>query len=187
MLLLIVVVHYWTIVSTLDPNLIRAFLTCKVFLHKVVLLADIEKAFLMVSIAEQDFDVLWFLWVKDIREAKPEILELRFTHVVFGVSSSPFLLNATIYVPSSGELGSELRCDCQAFEGFYDDHLITGAQDEAEAFHLYKTPKEIIKAGEINPRKFVSSSHLVQARIADIEASYEVHQYNLPPGIIEVD
>lgn len=58
--------------------------------------ADIEKAFLMVSMAEKDRDVLRFMWVDDITKEELEIIALSFTRVVFGVSSSPFLLNATI-------------------------------------------------------------------------------------------
>ena len=59
--------------------------------HKVALAGDIEKAFLMVSIMKQDRDSFRFLWIRDIRAV------LRFTRVVFGVKSSPFLLNATIH------------------------------------------------------------------------------------------
>ena len=65
-------------------------------LHKVALTADIEKAFLMISMAEKDRDVLRFLWVNDTSLQQPEIIVMRFTRVVFGVSSSPFLLNTTI-------------------------------------------------------------------------------------------
>ena len=64
-------------------------------LHNVGLVGDVEKAFLMVSVAECDRVVLRFLWVRDVTEVPSEIAVLRFTRVVFGVSSSPFLLNAT--------------------------------------------------------------------------------------------
>ena len=64
--------------------------------HKVALAADIEKAFLMVSMSEKDRNVLRFLWVDDVTKDDPNIIPHRFTRVVFGVSSSPFLLNATI-------------------------------------------------------------------------------------------
>lgn len=65
--------------------------------HKVASSTDIEKAFLMVSMAEKDRDVLRFLWVDDITKDEPEIIALRSTRVVFGMSSSPFLLNAAIW------------------------------------------------------------------------------------------
>ena len=63
--------------------------------HWVAVTADVEKAFLMVSIAKHDRDVLYFVWVDDILAEQPNIIELRFTRVVFGVFSSPFLLNTT--------------------------------------------------------------------------------------------
>ena len=47
----------------------------------------------MVSVADCDRDVLW---VKDVKEPQTEITVMRFTRVVFGVSASPFLLNASI-------------------------------------------------------------------------------------------
>ena len=61
---------------------------------RVALTGDVEKAFLMVGITKEDRDVLRFLWVDDIEKKCPEIVVLRFTRVVFGVCSSPFLLNA---------------------------------------------------------------------------------------------
>ena len=56
----------------------------------------IEKAFMMVSVADEDKDILRFLWLDDINAELPRIKVLRFARVMFGVSSSPFLLNATI-------------------------------------------------------------------------------------------
>jgi hypothetical protein len=50
----------------------------------------------MIQVAEEDRDVLRFLWVKDLKAEPPEIIKLRFARVIFGVSASPFLLNATI-------------------------------------------------------------------------------------------
>ena len=64
--------------------------------YRIALTADIEKAFLMISVEEKDRDVLRFLWVNDANEDEIKIRPLRFTRVVFGVCSSPFLLNSTI-------------------------------------------------------------------------------------------
>lgn len=54
--------------------------------HRMAFLGEIEKAFLNVSVAEKDRDVLRFLWVDDITKENPEIVVLRFARVVFGVS-----------------------------------------------------------------------------------------------------
>ena len=60
--------------------------------YPVAVVADVEKAFLMILVDPKDHDVLRFLWVKDVTAEEPEIITFRFTRVVFGVSSSPFLL-----------------------------------------------------------------------------------------------
>ena len=65
-------------------------------INKVAITADIEKAFLMVGISKEDRDALRFLWLKDVHSEQPEVVALRFARVVFGVTASPFLLNATI-------------------------------------------------------------------------------------------
>ena len=49
-----------------------------------------------MSVAEEDIDVLTFLWFDDVKKEYPEVIVLQFAQVVFGVSSSPFLLNATV-------------------------------------------------------------------------------------------
>ena len=42
-------------------------------LHRVALVGDVEKAFLMVSVANYDRDVLRLLWIKDVKEPQLEI------------------------------------------------------------------------------------------------------------------
>lgn len=75
-----------------DQKILDILLRFVLEISKVALTADIEKAFLMISVAEADCDVLRFLWVSE----DPKVIVLRFIRVVFRVSSSPFLLNATI-------------------------------------------------------------------------------------------
>ena len=65
-------------------------------MYPIALAGDIEKAFLMVSVTKRDQDVLRFLWVDDVFKELPEVVTMQFKRVVFGVSSSPFLLNSTI-------------------------------------------------------------------------------------------
>ena len=152
--------------------------------HPIAITADIEKAFLMVSIAEEDRDVLRFLWVKDVQATHPETVELRFTRVVFGVSSSPFLLNATIHHHLEHSPGDPAVL-VKLLKGFYVDDLITGACDEAEAYHLCQTSKEIMKAGGFNLRKFVSNSPSLLTKISDTEVADK--QRTTQPSTSEAD
>lgn len=63
-------------------------------IHQVALAGDIEKAFLMVAVEERDRNSLRFLRSLNPEDEDPEVIILRFALVVFGVTSSPFLLNA---------------------------------------------------------------------------------------------
>ena len=56
--------------------------------NRIGLVADIEKAFLMVSICEKDRDMLRFLWLKNIESQRPEVVKLRFCRLVFGLRPS---------------------------------------------------------------------------------------------------
>ena len=58
--------------------------------------SDIEKAFLQISVDKSDRDYLRFLWFDNVFFEAPRIVRNRFARVVFGVTSSPFLLNGTI-------------------------------------------------------------------------------------------
>ena len=98
--------------------------------------ADIEKAFLMASV-EKDPDALRFLWVRDIHENPPKIRLLKFTRVVFGVSSSSFLLNATIRHHLEGYRKSYPDLIQLLLDSFYVDELTTAANSEEETHFVY--------------------------------------------------
>ena len=64
--------------------------------NPVVLVGDIEKAFLNIEVDEEDRDYLRFLWVRDPVGRDLDIVAYRFCRVVFRLNVSPFLLNATL-------------------------------------------------------------------------------------------
>ncbi|XP_015760096.1 PREDICTED: uncharacterized protein LOC107339340 [Acropora digitifera] len=78
----------------LNPLLFNILLRFRV--NEVALIADIEKAFLITVIDPEHRNFVRFLWVKDPNKENLEDMEVRFACVVFGVNSSPFILNATI-------------------------------------------------------------------------------------------
>jgi len=66
--------------------------------HRIALVSDIEKAFLMIGIDEDDREKLRFLWFKDPFEANSEIVEHRFSKLDFGLQPSPAILGTVISV-----------------------------------------------------------------------------------------
>ena len=119
----------------------------------------------MISMVPKDHDVLLFLWLRYASQEEPDILKMRFTTVAFGVSPSPFLLNATIkhhvenYLISHSELVKILM------ESIYVDDVVFVADMEDNAYTLYTSSKEILSHGSFNLRKFVTNSPSLQKLI----------------------
>ena len=111
----------------------------------------------MIAMTEKDPDVLRFLWVDDVSKMDLEIV-LRFTQVVFGVSSSPFLLNATIQHHLEKHSVTQPDLVSELLKSTYVDDVVTGAESEGAAYELYKTSKELLKSAGFNLRKFTSNT-----------------------------
>ena len=111
-------------------------------LYRVAVTADIEKAFLMVSVAAENRDALRFLWVEDINSPLSRLVTLRFARVVFGVSSSPFLLNATLQHHTERYRSSDSLFVDMFIRSIYVDDLTSGADTEEEALLLAMKARE---------------------------------------------
>ena len=137
----------------------------------IALTADIEKAFLNVSVCEEDRDVLRFLWLDDIKKERPETVVFRFARVVFGITSSPFLLNATIDHHLESYSSEKTRLVEVLKESIYVDDIVTGSLDEDSALnlHVYKEAKDILRTGGFKLRKFVTNSPALQRAIDQSE------------------
>jgi hypothetical protein len=142
------------------PNLIPQIfdLLVKFRQNPVGLVADIEKAFLMIGISEEDRDMLRFLWLKDAKDPHSEILKLRFCRLVFGLRSSPAVLGATIqqhlktHERDNPEVVEHLR------KSLYVDDFVSGAENDERALDIYKGSKQIMCSGGFNLRKWSSNS-----------------------------
>jgi hypothetical protein len=62
----------------------------------------------------------------------------RFCRVVFGVNSSPFLLNATLQYHLYRYMNVENECARKIKDDFYADDLVTGDQTEDKALTLHE-------------------------------------------------
>ena len=126
-------------------------------LQRVAITADIEKAFLQLSLRPPDRDVTRFLWVKDMDNPTAHadnLQELRFARVPFGVISSPFLLAATVQhhlETVNNPVADKLQRD------LYVDNVITGTTSSENAVSLYHTAKAAFQSAQMNLRSWNSN------------------------------
>lgn len=135
--------------------------------HRIALVADIEKAFLMISVTPSDRDVLRFLWLKDIESEPPDIQVLRFKRVLFGVASSPFLLNATVRHHLESHQLIYPSTVAKVLRSMYVDDLVCSCVDEREAHQLFTESRSILSKGGFNLRKFITNEFTLQQEIME--------------------
>ena len=125
----------------------------------------------MVHMNETDKDVLRFLWVNDVDKAEPKVITLRFTRVVFGLSSSPFLLimNATIKHHIEQFEQCEPDFTRKFTESIYVDDLTSGDSYVDSTFELYVKSKLRLREAGFNLPKFITNSGELQTKIEDNE------------------
>ena len=138
----------------------------------------------MISVCPQDRQFLRFLWVDDPAQEDPQIVTYRFARVVFGVSSSPFLLNATIRHHLERHSDTHGDLVTKVLRSIYVDDIVSGAQSEEQAYELYAGAKNLLKTGAFNLRKFTTNSSTLQARI-DTEESVNLSDSSSNSGAAE--
>ncbi|GFW96102.1 uncharacterized protein TNCV_958151 [Trichonephila clavipes] len=125
--------------------------------YPIELSADIEKAFLQLGITPKHRDFLRFFYPGEGQE-----IFYRHCRVVFGISSSPFLLAAVLVhllenVPADDtQLGSKLKLS------FYVDNCVTGVNSIAQQEEFILRSKEILSRGCFNLRNWESNVEMAQ-------------------------
>ena len=127
-------------------------------MQTIVLLADVEKAFLQIGIHELDRDVTRFLWFKDLTNLNvtEKALDVyRFCRVPFGIICSPFLLAGTIkyHLRKINTPVASKICD-----NIYVDNVLLGAESVQGAYEIYLESKDIFKRASMNLREWISNS-----------------------------
>lgn len=109
---------------------------------------------------------------------------MRFTRVVLGVSSSPFLLNATIRNHLKKYSSKEPEFVEIFLRSIYVDDVSLGSDDEDGAFVLYES---ILAEGGFNLRKFITNPKGLQKRIEQSELRLVSKKDTNPKGCTEED
>ena len=127
-------------------------------LPKIALIGDLEKAFLNVEVKPEDRNLLRFLWIDDVNSLNPEIIKLRFTRLVFGLVSSPFILNVTLRNHLSKYENIDPEFVSTVIKALYVDDFASGRNTVLDCFELYQKLKTRFREGGFNMRKWASNS-----------------------------
>ena len=133
------------------------------------MISDIKSAFLNVRVNQKDRDFLRFLWIDDIHKENPEVVAYRFASVLFGLSPSPFLLNATISLHMEKYKETDYEIVRKFLADLYCDDSVSGAQTLEEAFELYLRSKRMLSEGGFNLRKWNSNDVELMEKMEGME------------------
>ncbi|GFU79279.1 uncharacterized protein TNCV_2138021 [Trichonephila clavipes] len=137
------------------PNMVELIPTIvnKFRLRKFGITADIEKAFLQIGLQEKDRPFLRFLWWENGDKEKTKIYQHK--RVVFGITSSPFLLGATLEYHLK-QVSGHLQLTAQKLlESFYVDNCLTSVDNAEDIERFMLESKEILSLAKFNLRGWV--------------------------------
>ena len=132
--------------------------------NKIVFVADIEKAFLQISLKPEHRDFVRFLWYENEGEItsknilQSKICNYRICHVLFGVTSSPFLLTSTITKHITTYNKEDPKFVEQFLRSLNVDDLNSGGENIHDCYNFYSKAKTSLGQGSFNLRKFQSNS-----------------------------
>lgn len=152
--------------SVLLPDLSSILL--RIRFAPILLISDMEKAYLMVGLETCDRHFTKFLWLLNHHKllTSNNIVAYCFQRVSFGLICSAFLFSATIHLhPSRAAtpLSNEILESC------YVDNIFLSASSRSEAIQKYQDTKSLFLLAGGNAREWTSSDAEVNNDIQALE------------------
>ncbi|PIC35391.1 hypothetical protein B9Z55_014768 [Caenorhabditis nigoni] len=132
------------------PDTAALFLRIRQF--TILLSADIEKAFLQLSLHLADRDATRFLWINPTTQ---KVICYRYRRVPFGLKSSPFLLNKsvkTLLESSNNPMAQKM------LNSFYVDNAFIGVNTFEEAKEVCEFARTLFKTAQMNLCQWFSNN-----------------------------
>ena len=133
-------------------------------IHNTAFVGDIEKVFLQIGLYPSHKEFVRFLWFQEPGNIDFEnfenkkLTELRFCKVLFAVTSSLFLLFATIIHHMNKYSTVDKEFVDRFLSSLHVDDLSTEANNVGEAFDYFCKCKDRLEVGSFNLRKYRSNS-----------------------------
>ena len=150
-------------------------------IYEFAFCADISKAFLRVGLQSVDRDFVRFLWFKDPQHPEVGLDTYRFASVLFGSTSSPFLLMATLdyHLSRSNSPFKEFIAN-----NLYVDNLQGSLSKEEELLEFYEEANTELESANMPLRKWVSNNRKLRDRIQEDNSDYVVPDITSVLGLI---
>nr|XP_046914071.1 uncharacterized protein LOC124494845 [Dermatophagoides farinae] len=118
--------------------------------YQHVLLGDIQKAFLQVKVENEDRKYLRYLWEKD-----GKLLTIQFSSVIFGATSSPFILESAINKLLE-------KKDPELTKTIYMDDILFVADNLGQLYNRYINAEEALSLGSMKIHKFTARKTVIE-------------------------
>ena len=118
---------------------------------------DIEKAFLYVNLDEADRDATRFYWLSNADDSENECIVYRFNSVMFGATSSPFILNATL---NKHLTQSTDQVSIDMLRNLYVDDLASGVSDDGSAVNYYQDARNTMSPVGFNVTSYKQATSI---------------------------
>ena len=136
-------------------------------MRKFCITGDVQKAFLQIRVHEQDRDAQRILWYDNLTDWN--VTEYRFTRVIFGATSSPYILGATLQKHIS-DYEEEFTATSQSLlQDTYVDDIQGGGDAEEDAGTFKEESTKILSEGGFSLHKWHSN-------VKPLDSSEQVHE-----------
>ncbi|XP_069181245.1 uncharacterized protein [Procambarus clarkii] len=132
--------------------------------------ADISMALLRVGLQEEDRNYTKFLWIKDPIDPNSELITYRFVSVLFGATSSPFLLQATL----DTHLKSNSPNKTEISKNLYVDNFQRTTSSESKLLNIYHEAYRELLGANMPLQSCVSNNAILNKLIATEFPDYQV-------------
>ncbi|XP_045035869.1 uncharacterized protein LOC123476924 [Daphnia magna] len=149
----------------LNPDLLAVLMRFR--LNKIAWIADIEKAFLNIALHPEDAEAVRFLWITEPETPNSPLVAYKWKRVPFGLSSSPFLLRATLNKHLDGMESIYSTTVRQLKEQIYVDDYLGGADNISTAKTRIQETKSIFQEAKLNMRSWVTNDKTVRKFLSE--------------------
>ncbi|GFT64883.1 integrase catalytic domain-containing protein [Nephila pilipes] len=138
-------------------------------ISKIAITSDGSQAFLQLILADEDRDATRFLWYKTEYTSDgnlciaDEIVTYRFTRFPFGLTSSPFLLSASLRELATMYKQTYPNATKHIENNTYMDDFVIGTSTDTEAITLYREMLQLTSHISLPLAKWTTNSKALQS------------------------